>query len=183
MDARLPGAIRAFPQFAFVTPDPEPPSRMTARVASLNVSNGGVPKLRVPSVEVTADGMAGDWQRNRKHHGGPDRALCLYSLERLERLREEGHAVGPGVLGENVTIAGLDWDMVTPGVRLRVGAVLVEVTSYTVPCRTIAHAFRFRRAGRVGQKGHPGWSRVYARVLVPGRVAEGDPVALVGDAG
>ena len=152
-------------------------------VASLNVSAGGVPKLPVRGVEVTVDGVVGDWQRNRRYHGGPDRALCLYSLERLERLREEGHAVAPGALGENVTIAGLDWDAVVPGMRLRLGAVLVEVTSYTVPCRTIGHAFRLRRASRVGQKSHPGWSRVYARVLVPGRIALGDPVAVEGDAG
>ena len=83
------------------------------------------------------------------------------------------------MLGENVTIAGLDWDAVVPGARLRLGAVLVEVTSYTVPCRTIAHAFRLWRPSRVGQKAHPGWSRVYARVLLPGPLAVGDPVAFV----
>jgi MOSC domain-containing protein YiiM len=75
-----------------------------------------------------------------------------------------------------VTIAGLDWSLVAPGMRLRLGPALVEVTSYTVPCRTIAHVFRDRRPGRVGQKARPGWSRVYARVLEPGRLAVGDAV-------
>jgi MOSC domain-containing protein YiiM len=151
---------------------------MTARIASLNVSDGGVPKLRVHSADVTVGGMAGDWQRNRKHHGGPDRALCLYSLEHVEQLRAEGHEIGPGTLGENVTVAGLDWSLVAPGTRLRLGGVLVEITSYTVPCRTIAHAFRDRRPTRVGQKARPGWSRVYARVLLPGVVTVGDPVCV-----
>lgn len=148
------------------------------RVASLNVSDGGVPKLPVRSAEVTPDGVAGDRQRNRKYHGGPDRALCLWSLERIHGLQAEGHPVAPGSTGENVTVAGLDWDSVTPGTRLRIGPVLAEVTAYTTPCRTITRSFVDGRPGRVSQRTHPGWSRVYARVLEAGRVAEGDPVVL-----
>ena len=152
---------------------------MTAgRVASLNVSAGGVPKLPVASAEVTVAGVAGDWQRNRKYHGGPDRALCLWSLERIQALQAEGHPVAPGTTGENVTVAGLDWARVVPGARLRIGAALVEVTAYTRPCRTITRSFADGRPGRVSQRTHPGWSRVYARVLEGARVAEGDPVVL-----
>jgi MOSC domain-containing protein YiiM len=149
------------------------------RVASLNVSAGGVPKLPVPSAEVTPEGVAGDRQRNRKHHGGPDRALCLWSLERIHALQGEGHPVAPGSTGENVTVAGIDWASVVPGVRLRIGPVLAAVTAYTTPCRTIARSFAWGRSGRVSQRTHPGWSRVYARVIEAGRVTEGDPVVLV----
>ena len=63
----------------------------TSRVFQINISDGGVPKLPVQSVEVTADGLAGDRQRNLKYHGGPDRAVCLYSLERLLALQDQGH--------------------------------------------------------------------------------------------
>ena len=149
------------------------------RVASLNVSGGGVPKLPVPSAEVTPEGVAGDRQRNRTHHGGPDRALCLWSLERIHALQAEGHPVAPGSTGENVTVADIDWASVVPGVRLRIGPVLAEVTAYTTPCRTIARSFAWGRSGRVSQRTHPGWSRVYARVIDAGRVAEGDPVVVV----
>jgi MOSC domain-containing protein YiiM len=148
-------------------------------IASLNLSRGGVPKLPVLLAEATAEGLVGDWQRNRKHHGGPERALCLYSAELLAALRAEGHPVGPGSLGENVTVAGLSWLLVVPGLRLRLGAVLVEVASYTVPCRTIRGMFRDGRPARVGQKENPGWSRVYARVLEGGALAVGDPVVLM----
>lgn len=128
--------------------------------------------------------MAGDCQRNLKYHGGPDRALCLYSLERIEALAAEGHPIGVGSTGENVTLAGMDWRAVTPGVRLALGGdVVIEVTDYTKPCRTIQGSFAGRRSGRISQKTHPGWSRVYARVLAAGIVRVGDPVRVVGGRG
>ena len=150
-------------------------------VHSLSSSNGGVPKLAVAEARITVAGLSGDWQKNRKYHGGPERALCLYSLERIETLAAEGHRVAPGSLGENVTVAGLGWDDVVPGVRLRLGdEVLVEVTSYTRPCRAIAGFFADGRPVRVSQARHPGWSRVYARVLGEGLVRRGDPIAVEG---
>ena len=154
---------------------------MTPTIHSLQVSSGGVPKLAVAEGRVTVAGLTGDWQKNRKYHGGPDRALCLYAIERIEALAAEGHAVAPGSLGENVTVAGLDWEEVVPGVRLRLGAeVVVEIASFTKPCRTIAGSFADGRPVRVSQRHHPGWSRVYARVLREGVVRPGEPIAVVG---
>ena len=147
---------------------------------SLNVSLGGVPKLPVASAMATAEGLAGDRQRNLKYHGGPDRALCLYSAERIDALRREGHPIATGTTGENVTVAGLDWALVAPGLRLALGAAVIEVTDFTRPCRTIAGSFVGGRTGRISQRTHPGWSRVYARVVVGGEVRVGDPVQIVG---
>jgi MOSC domain-containing protein YiiM len=146
------------------------------RVTGLQRSAGGVPKLPVDRAMVTATGMEGDKQRDRRFHGGPDRALCLYSQERLDALVAEGHPVRPGVLGENVTIFGLPWDEVRPGKRLRIGAVDVEVTAFASPCQKIAGGFLDGEFTRVGQKVNPGWSRVYVRVLSEGPIAVGDPV-------
>jgi MOSC domain-containing protein YiiM len=152
-------------------------------VFQVNRSAGGVPKLPVVEAEVTADGVAGDRQNDRRHHGGPERAVCLYSLERILALQREGHPIFPGATGENLTLAGLDWDAMGPGVRLRVGAeVELEVTRFTTPCRTIAGAFAGGTIERVLQDRHPGFSRVYARVLRAGVVRVGDPVR-VGAAG
>jgi MOSC domain-containing protein YiiM len=137
-----------------------------------------VPKLPVDRAMVRATGMEGDRQRDRRFHGGPDRALCLYSQERLDALVMEGHPVRPGVLGENVTIFGLPWEEVRPGARLRIGAVDVEVTAFASPCRNIAGGFFDGEFKRVGQKVNPGWSRVYVRVLSEGPIAVGDAVVL-----
>ena len=62
------------------------PSR--ARVVQINVNpRGGVPKHRVASTDVTANGVVGDKQRDKRYHGGPTRAVSLYSYERIEALR------------------------------------------------------------------------------------------------
>ena len=151
-----------------------------ARVFSLQVSDGGVPKLAVREAMVTPLGLAGDRQQNLKYHGGPDRALCVYPLELITALQLEGHRVFPGALGENVTLVGLDWARVEPGARLRLGPVVVELTKFAPPCSTIAEAFKDGDFKRVSQKLHPGWSRIYCRVLEPGLIRVGDEVELEG---
>jgi MOSC domain-containing protein YiiM len=150
------------------------------RVTGLHRSAGGVPKLPVDRAMVRATGMEGDKQANRRFHGGPMRALCLYSRERLDALAAEGHPVAPGLLGENVTIAGLEWAAIRPGVRLQIGEVEAEVTGYAAPCEKIGHAFLDRAFTRIGQKVNPGWSRVYVSIQREGTVAVGDAVRVLG---
>ena len=154
------------------------------RVAQISVSPRGVPKTAVPRARITRLGVDGDGHRPVPYHGGRARAVCVYALEAIRALRAEGHPIAPGTLGENVTVEGVPWDEVTPGRRLLLGdGVLLEITSFTTPCRTIMRAFSDGAYGRVGQARHPGWSRVYARVLVEGVVAAGDPVRLLEWAG
>ncbi|MFA6166811.1 MAG: MOSC domain-containing protein [Gemmatimonadaceae bacterium] len=145
-------------------------------IVSINVSSGGVPKLPVPEAHASPSGLDGDGQRDRRHHGGPDRALCLFSMERIEALQREGHAIAPGTTGENLTIRGLDWDTIAPGVQLRAGGVTMDVTAYASPCKSIRPSFADENSNRISQQKHPGWSRVYARVVVSGELRVGDAV-------
>jgi len=148
-------------------------------VHQISISDGGVPKHPVPEARITVDGVAGDRQRSRDIHGGPDRAVCLFSLEVIEALRAEGHPIAPGFTGENLTLAGLDWARLKPGVRLGIGeTVRLEMVSYTAPCRNNAPWFKDGNYGRMSQKRHPGWSRLYARVLTEGTVRRGDAVVM-----
>jgi MOSC domain-containing protein YiiM len=146
------------------------------RVTGLQRSGGGVPKLPVERAIVRSGGMEGDRQANRRYHGGPQRALCLYAQERLDDLAAAGHPIWRGTLGENVTIAGLPWERVRPGARMRIGTVEAEVTGFAAPCRKIAYAFSDGDFIRIGEKVNPGWSRVYVRILTEGEMAVGDPV-------
>jgi MOSC domain-containing protein YiiM len=149
-------------------------------IVQISISRGGVPKLPVEAARVTERGVPGDAHRDTEHHGGPERALCLFAMERIRALQTEGHPIDPGSIGENVTVEGLDWSVVAPGTRLLLGeAVLVEVTRYTSPCANIAGAFKDGDYSRVSQKRHAGDSRVYARVLRPGAIHRGDPVRLL----
>ena len=146
-------------------------------VHQISVSDGGVPKLPVPEARITIEGVVGDRQRNRDVHGGVDRAVCLFSLEVIEALQAEGHAIKPGASGENLTIAGLDWPRLKPGDRLRIGEhVRLEIMSYTSPCKSNAHWFVGGEFSRISQKLHPGSSWLYARVLTEGHVRPGDAV-------
>jgi MOSC domain-containing protein YiiM len=153
----------------------------SGRVHALNVSGGGVPKRPVPEAVVTATGLRGDVQADLRYHGGPQRAVSLYSLEVIDRLRAEGHPIVPGSAGENVTVAGLDWSLVVPGARLELeGGVVLEVASYCVPCGKIRPSFAGGAIHRINQEDHPGESRVYARVVAEGTVREGEGVRVVG---
>ncbi|GAC1412310.1 MAG: hypothetical protein NVSMB53_09250 [Gemmatimonadaceae bacterium] len=154
-------------------------NHLTGTIASINTSNGGVPKRCVNDAKVSLLGLVGDAQTDTKHHGGPERAVCLYSLERIRSLRAEGHPIDVGTAGENVTVEGIDWDLIVPGTHLRLGLeVLLEIVSFTSPCKTIRESFIDGRFVRIAQKLHPGWSRVYARVLSEGRIHVGDPVGV-----
>lgn len=148
-----------------------------AHVFQINVSDGGVPKLAIPTVEVSFLGLIGDRQRDVEHHGGPERAVCLFSLERILALQAEGHPIYPGAIGENITIAGLEWAHLSPGAHLRLGdEVEIEITRYASPCNNIQVYFRGGEFARVSQKINPGWSRVCARVLNRGLIRVGDRV-------
>lgn len=149
-------------------------------IVQLSVSKGGVPKHAVETARVTPLGLEGDGHRDLEHHGGPERAICLFAMEAILELQAEGHPLVPGALGENVTLEGLDWTAVHPGVRLRLGdEVLLEITRYTTPCSNIRPAFRGGDYSVVAQKRHPGRSRVYARVVTSGTLRRGDAVRLL----
>lgn len=151
----------------------------TGTIASINVSGGGVPKGRVTVARVSHSGLQNDTQNDKKHHGGPERAVCVYALERIQALQVEGHPIEIGTAGENVTVEGIDWDLVVPGSRIRLGdQVLLEVASFTDPCKTIRESFIDGKFVRISQKLHPGWSRVYARVLSEGEIRSGDVAEL-----
>lgn len=149
---------------------------MKGTIVQVSMTTGGLPRRAVAAARVGPLGLEGDVQRNRRFHGGPLRAVCLYSVEQLARLAAEGHAIGPGDLGENLTTRGLALEALAPGARLRAGSALLEITGAVPPCRTIARFFVDGRFGRAGGRAHPGEARLYARVIEPGSVAPGDPI-------
>ena len=145
-----------------------------AHVFQINISKGGVPKLPIHNAEVTELGIIGDRQTHADFHGGPDRAVCIYSLERITSLQEEGHPIFPGSTGENLTLAGLDWNDIQAGIQISIGNdVLLEITRHTVPCKTIRPSFLENDSNRIHEEKHKGWSRFYAKVLRTGNISIG----------
>lgn len=155
-----------------------PPVSGEGVVVQLNRSDGGVPKRPVDRVQVGVRGVVGDRQAARRHHGRAWQALCLWSAEVIDRLAAEGHPIGPGRAGENVTISGLDWAEMRPGVRLRIGSVLAETALWSLPCSKNAQWFLDGDFQRMHHERERGVSRIYAWVLEPGHIAVGDPVVV-----
>jgi MOSC domain-containing protein YiiM len=153
-------------------------SGRSGKLISINSSGGGVPKRPVLAAVVNSLGLEDD-RHIDKNHGGPDRAICIYPIELIKALRAEGHPIDIGTAGENFTVEDLDWSLVKPGAKIRIGnEVRLEVISYTSPCKTIAGSFTGGLFKRISEKVHPGWSRVYARVITPGRVESGSSITL-----
>lgn len=148
------------------------------RVAALHASDGGVPKSPIESAEISASGVAGDRQNDRVHHGRPVQAVCLWSLDVIEALCAEGHPIGAGFAGENVTVAGVDWTSLRPGSRIDLGDVPLLISAHAIPCAKNAQWFSDRRFDRILHEKHPGWSRLYAIPLAPGTVHRGDQVTV-----
>ncbi|MEX0846381.1 MAG: MOSC domain-containing protein [Ilumatobacteraceae bacterium] len=154
------------------------PGRTAGRVDALHRSgSGGVPKLPAAEVEVGFGGVVGDRQATRQHHGRPWQALCIWSTEVIEAFAADGHPLAPGAAGENITVSGLPWADVRPGVRLRIGGVLCEVTSFALPCKQNAQWFTDGEFTLMHHERGP-VSRVYATVLEPGGIVTGDPAIL-----
>lgn len=151
------------------------PSRRTGTVAHLARSNGGLPKLAVERVEIDTGGVVGDRQGNRKHHGRPWQAMCLWSTEVIDAFAAGGDPIAAGAAGENITITGIDWSIIQIGVRLRAGTALLECSLWALPCSDTAHCFHDRDFNRMNHTRGP-VSRMYAWVIEPGEVSVGDPV-------
>ena len=137
----------------------------------VNVSEGGMPKLPISRALVTLDGVAGDWQKNRKYHGGPDRAVCLFSEELYAWLRGQGVDLRNGDMGENFTTRGIDLMALHAGERMKVGSdCVIELTDVRAPCRSLKK-WDARFPGLI--LGRSGW---LARVIVEGEVKSGDQI-------
>lgn len=142
------------------------------QLAQLNISNGGMPKQPVAEAMVSVDGVKGDWQKNRKYHGGPNRAVCIYSEELYQGLRDDGVKVQNGDIGENFTTRGINLQHLKKGDRLKVGQCIIEITDIRIPCYQLKKWDVDLPELIVGRSG---W---VAKVVKEGMVKQGDAVTI-----
>ena len=130
-------------------------------------------------VRLCAENLEGDRQADLTVHGGPDKAVCVYSADHYDDWRRHLGAApeGPAWFGENFTVAGHTEWTVSIGDVYRVGTALVEVAQPRGPCWKLGR--RWQRPDMqklVIQSGRSGW---YLRVRDEGVVQAGDALTLV----
>lgn len=130
------------------------------------------------AVLLTRSGIPGDEQADLVHHGGPDKAVCVYDHSRYAhfvRLLERELAFG--AFGENVTLSGADEDRVSIGDIYRLGRALVQISQPRQPCFKLSAKYNYKYLpSEMEQMGYTGY---YFRVLEEGETAQGDVMELV----
>lgn len=156
---------------------------LTFRVLSVNLAKAakiaskfglsGIFKLpQNGAVEVSSEGLLGDAIINRKHHGGPDQAVYVYTSEDYAWWQDAlGKPVPPGTFGENLTICGLKSAELIIGDRLECDQLVLEVKSSRIPCRTLA--LRMQDPGFIDKFKRAELPGFYCKVLKPGQVSAG----------
>ncbi len=165
---------------------------MSAHLVSLNVGlprplahgggevQSGILKSPVRGpLRLRETGLEGDGQADVEHHGGPDKAVCVYAVEHLPYWRGRlDPELEPGAFGENFSTEGLLEAKVRIGDVFRVGTAVAQVSQPRIPC--------FKLAARHGEGELALWVKetgltgFYLRCLQPGEVRAGDKISLVG---
>lgn len=131
-------------------------------------------------VAIRRHNLSGDRQADLTVHGGPNKAVYLYSAEHYSYWAGElpGMELPFGMFGENLTAVGMTEEIVRIGDRFRVSSAVLEVTQPRMPCYKLG--IRFGRADMVKRFWQSGRSGIYFSVVEEGDVASGDPIEQVG---
>jgi len=123
--------------------------------------------------------FAGDEQADLVHHGGVDKAVCVYAHEHYPHWeRELGKSLPIAAFGENLTISGLLETDVCIGDTFQLGEAVVQVSQPRQPCYKIGVKFdRPDLTVKVQQTGYTGF---YLRVLKEGMVSKDNELTLIG---
>jgi len=158
---------------------------LTASLSPLGghgVPSGIFKRPRTGVVGITRGGLVGDEQGDRKHHGGPEKAIHHYALDHYAQWRAELPPLAlrletPGAFGENLSTSGLTEAEVCIGDVFRLGTARVQVSQARQPCWRLNERFGLAdMARRVQESGRTGW---YYRVLEEGQVHPGDVLELL----
>ncbi|MDQ0298910.1 MOSC domain-containing protein YiiM [Salibacterium salarium] len=138
----------------------------------------GIQKQLVEHAYLTEHGFERDDVADKKNHGGPDRAVCIYPYKHYKTWeREFGVKLDKATFGENLTVEDMSEDDVYIGNTYKVGTAVIQVTQGRIPCDTIN-----KRTGistllkRVIETGYTGF---LCRVLKSGKVEADDELEII----
>ncbi|WP_308636487.1 MOSC domain-containing protein [Paenibacillus silvisoli] len=129
-------------------------------------------------LELLREGFEGDGQADLEHHGGKDKAVCVYSYEHYPFWEQElGRRLPFGAFGENVTTKGIAEPDVCIGDIYQLGSAIVQVSQPRQPCFKLAA--RYQHPGLPLKVQETGYTGFYFRVLQQGKVQVHDNLVLL----
>ena len=100
----------------------------------------GICKQAIDEAYLTKDGFHGDGVADLKHHGGLDRAVCIYPFEHYAKWEKEfGKPLDAAAFGENLTVTNMLEENVCIGDIFQVGDAVIQITQGRIPCSTISN--------------------------------------------
>lgn len=127
---------------------------------------------RAGKVHISRTGPAGDGQADLVHHGGEDKAVCVYLQEHYGYWENRlGAPLPPGAFGENLTLEGLTEEAIVIGDTFACGSAIFQLSQPRQPC--------FKLGIRHGEPKLPAWVQesgrtgFYLRVIQPGEIEAG----------
>jgi MOSC domain-containing protein YiiM len=131
-------------------------------------------------IHLSEMGLAGDFQADRRVHGGLDKAVHHYAAQNYELLKEAlphlAEKFQPGTIGENFSCKELSEENVHIGDVFAVGSAIVQVSQPRRPCWKLNHRYgNAYLASFVTEQQLTGW---YYRVIQPGEVQAGNAISL-----
>jgi len=130
-------------------------------------------------IYLEKENVKGDEVTNRRVHGGEYKACYLFSADHYPYWKQLYPNLNwhYGMLGENLTVKGLDETQLFVGDVYKIGNALIKITQPREPCTTFAAKMgtldimeQFIAHGRPG---------TYTKVLKEGNVSVGDTFELV----
>ncbi|RJE90209.1 MOSC domain-containing protein [Paenibacillus sp. 1011MAR3C5] len=123
-------------------------------------------------------GIEGDGQGDTVHHGGPDKAICAYFVDRYPYWSEHfGRPFQNGAFGENFTLSNWTEDQIHIGDIVAIGHTVLQVSQPRQPCYKLGLRNGLPELPALAQQ--TGYTGFYFRVLQEGTVKAGDSVVIV----
>lgn len=160
------------------------------RLLSVNVSQpknvrflqneiySGIDKKPVSGdVYLSRINLEGDAQADLRFHGGPDKAICVYSFDHFSFWEDIlGIKLVYGAFGENLTVKGMTEEEVCIGDIFTIGDAILQITQPRQPCYKLSNKLGFPRLPKLVQ--HTGYTGFYCRVLKEGIINAEDDLKL-----
>jgi MOSC domain-containing protein YiiM len=134
-------------------------------------------KKAAGKAEMSCADLIAEYGLRGDNHAGrhPRRQVSLFAQETFDQLLAEGFNVTAPQLSVNLFTEKINLNALKPGMRLRVGQTVLEITESRKPCRSITRIDNRLPKRLYGQCGQ------LARILKGGEVRPGDEIEVLKD--